>query len=266
MFLEESAFICPLCKQKLFKVNNSLKCLGSHSFDFAKQGYVNLLMSNASGKRHGDDRLMVEARSRFLNKGYYDALRQTASTILGADNIVLDAGCGEGYYTSALGANPALKMFGFDISREMVRLAAKRGNGTYFVANMASIPVADASMDYAIHLFAPFQERSFSQALRPGGHLFTVVPGRFHLWELKQTLYETPYENDEMLPATDQLVPVSCHKVSARICLASQEDIQAVFRMILYYFRTYASDKEKLLSLERLETQIEFVIGEYRKP
>ena len=59
---------------------------------------------------------------------------------------------------------------------------------------------------------------------------------------------------------------VSGHKVRGKILLADREDIQAVFRMTPYYFRTSEKDKEKLLSLDKLETQIEFVIGEYRKP
>lgn len=157
-------------------------------------------------------------------------------------------------------------MYGFDISREMVRLAAKRGNGTYFVANMAAIPVEDASMDYAVHLFAPFNEDSFLRTLKPGGMLYTVVPGRHHLWGLKRELYSTPYENDEQLPKTSTLQLVHTQKVSAKILLASQEDIQAVFRMTPYYFHTSETDKEKLRSLVCLETDVEFVIGAYVKP
>lgn len=179
---------------------------------------------------------------------------------------LLDICCGEGYYTSAIGKNTNLSVYGFDISREMVRLAAKRGSGTYFVANMASIPVADGSMDYCIHLFAPFNETAFSRTLRSGGRLFTVVPGRYHLWGLKQALYDTPYENDEKLPATETLQLVSTHKVSAEVTLRSAEDIQAVFRMTPYYFHTSMKDKEKIADLEQLTTPVEFLIAEYVKP
>ena len=259
--------ICPVCAKPLKKEACRYLCENGHSFDAAKEGYVNLLRTNKSGDLMGDDKLSARSRRDFLNKGYYSALKDALCEIFAdKQGNVLDICCGEGYYTSALGQNTSLKMFGFDISREMVRLAAKRGNGTYFVANMAAIPVADASMDHAIHLFAPFQEKSFSRVLKPGGYLYSVVPGRFHLWELKQTLYDTPYENDEQLPETEQLKLVATHKVCARICLESQEDIQAVFRMTPYYFRTSEADKKKLLQKHTLETQIEFVIGVYQKP
>ena len=259
--------ICHVCGKPLIKDGNRYCCQQGHSYDIAKEGYVNLLRTSKSGDLMGDDKLSARSRRDFLNKGYYSILKDELCRIFAdKQGNVLDICCGEGYYTSALGNNPNLNVFGFDLSREMVRLAAKRGFGTYFVANMASIPVAQGSMDYSIHLFAPFQERSFANVLKSGGSLFTVVPGRYHLWELKQVLYENPYENDEKLPVTEKLVMVSAHKVRGKILLADREDIQAVFRMTPYYFRTSEKDKEKLLSLDKLETQIEFVIGEYRKP
>ncbi len=258
--------ICPVCGKALTFLERTARCENGHSFDIAKEGYVNLLRSNRAGDLIGDDKLSARARRDFLNKGYYAVLQKTLCEIFaGKEGRLLDICCGEGYYTSALGANPGLQVYGFDISREMVRLAAKRGNGTYFVANMAAIPVAQESMDYATHLFAPFNEEAFCRVLKPGGCLYTVVPGQKHLWGLKQALYETPYENDEKLPETKYLRLISTKKVSDTITLASQGDIQAVFRMTPYYFHTSAVDKAKLEGLEKLETPVEFLIAAYKK-
>lgn len=258
--------ICPVCGQALQKYERTLRCEHNHSFDVAKEDYVNLLRASKNGDLIGDDKFSARSRRDFLNKGYYAPLKDELCRIFAdRQGAVLDICCGEGYYTAALGENKHLQVFGFDISREMVRLAAKRGNGTYFVANMAAIPMADGSMDHCIHLFAPFNEREFARVLKPGGRLLTVVPGRFHLWGLKQALYDTPYENDEKLPETQLLQLTLIRKVSARITLASQEDIQAVFRMTPYYFHTSEKDKQKLSGLSVLETDIEFVIAEYEK-
>ncbi len=258
--------ICPVCGEQLNQHACVLRCARGHSFDLAKEGYVNLLRSGKSGDLIGDDKFSARSRRDFLNKGYYRALKDELCRIFAdKQGSVLDICCGEGYYTSALGENSNLQVYGFDISREMVRLAAKRGNGRYFVANMASIPIADETMDYAVHLFAPFQEESFARVLKPGGIFYTVVPGRFHLWGLKQALYDTPYENDEKLPHTDLLRHISTVKVSANIVLSSQEDIHAVFRMTPYYFHTSEKDKLKLASLDQLQTQVEFVIAAYEK-
>ena len=259
--------ICPVCGKPLEFHQSVARCDGGHCFDIAREGYVNLLRSSKSGDLIGDDKASARCRRDFLNKGYYRSLQNALCDMFAQrQGSVLDICCGEGYYTSALGENTNLQLFGFDISREMVRLAAKRGNCRYFVANLASIPVADGSMDYATHLFAPFQEASFARVLRSGGRLITVIPGRKHLFGLKQALYDTPYENDEQLPSTEELRLIRTMKVSDTILLCSQEDIQAVFRMTPYYFHTSAIDKEKLTVLTELETPVEFLIAEYEKP
>jgi 23S rRNA (guanine745-N1)-methyltransferase len=147
----------------------------------------------------------------------------------------------------------------------MVRLAAKRGAVICFVANMASIPVADGSFDYATHLFAPFNEKEFARVLKSGGKLYTVIPGSHHLWGLKQAVYDTPYLNDEKLPETQILKLESVKKVTANIRLETPEDIEAVFRMTPYYFHTSEADKQKLLTYQQLDTPIAFVIGCYTK-
>lgn len=258
--------ICPVCGEKLTVSDKTMRCSNGHSFDIAKEGYVNLLRSSKNGDFIGDDKISARMRRDFLGKGYYSVLKDELCCFFSEKRgCVLDICCGEGYYTSALGENSNLNIYGFDISREMVRLAAKRGRGTYFVANMANIPIAEGSMDYCIHLFAPFNEAAFAKVLKDGGRLYTVIPGRFHLWGLKQAVYDTPYENDEILPQTQQLRLITQRKVTAQITLKCQEDIQAVFRMTPYFFHTSQRDKDKLLGLDALETSIEFVIGEYEK-
>lgn len=259
--------ICPVCGKPLEYERTAARCGSGHSFDVAREGYVNLLRSSKSGDLIGDDKASARCRRDFLNKGYYSVLKDTlCQRFENRQGSVLDICCGEGYYSSALAQNSDLTVYGFDISREMVRLAAKRGGCRFFVANMASIPIADESMDYAVHLFAPFQEASFARVLRPGGRLVTVIPGSRHLWGLKQALYDTPYENDEQLPKTTVLNLVNVTKVTDDIILDAQEDIQAVFRMTPYYFHTSVKDKEKLHTLSELKTSVEFLLAEFEKP
>lgn len=258
--------ICPVCRKPLSRQERCWCCELGHSFDLAKEGYVNLLRTNKAGDKMGDDKLSARCRRDFLNKGYYAPLKNALQEIFrDKQGSVLDICCGEGYYTSSLAENPNLQVYGFDLAKEMIRLGAKRGGATYFVANLADIPVADASFDYAIHLFAPFQEAEFLRILKPGGKLYTVIPGSKHLWGLKQTLYDTPYLNDEQLPQTMELVLKSIRKVCDSITLVSPEDIDAVFRMTPYYFHTSLKDKEKLTGLSQLDTPIEFMIVEYEK-
>ena len=259
---------CPVCGQSFQLNSRSLRCPAGHCFDLAKERYVNLLTGSRPGDATGDSKEAARSRRDFLNRGYYAPLREDLTArFADRTGTLLDLCCGEGYYTAALGTLPGLRVCGFDLAREMVRLAAKRNADlTLFVANLARIPVPDESFDWATLLFAPFQEKELVRVLKPGGRLTLVVPGRRHLYGLKQAVYDRPYENDEALPAAASLRLLDTEKLSARITLQGQADIQAVFRMTPYYYRSSPADAAKLEGLSALDTEIEFVIAEYEKP
>lgn len=261
------ALICPVCRKPLVPGGAALRCPTGHSFDRAREGYVNLLLGSKPGDRTGDAREMALARRAFLEKGYYACLRRALEGYLAqqlpVDATALDICCGEGYYTGALAQNGA-QVFAFDLSREMVRLAAKRREALCFVANLSAIPLADESVDAAIHLFAPFHDVEFSRILRPGGFLITVVPGRRHLFGMKEVLYEKPYENDEAPPLCPSLRIAETLRVSETLTLG-REDIAAVLGMTPYGVHSLRERQQELLRLPQLTTQVEFVLYVLRK-
>lgn len=157
-----SFFSCPVCGCPL-EGEKTFRCQNNHSFDKNKHGYLNLLLSNASsGKRHGDDKLMVVSRSEFLEQGFYAPVREAVTQALMAhgrtEMRVLDAGCGEGWYTAHFAR--ALEAFapevaGVDISKDALRCAAKRGLSHLAVASTAKLPLADASCHCVLNIFSP---------------------------------------------------------------------------------------------------------------
>ena len=262
--------VCPVCGEGLERLGGALQCPKRHSFDLAKEGYVNLLAGrHKSGDTLGDSRDMARSRHTFLERGYFSALAEEMGrqmkALTGDDPAVLDICCGEGYYAQAVAAAKPCRLLGFDLSKEMARLAAKRKipNALFFVANLAAIPLPDASVDFAMHLFAPFHAEEFSRVLKPEGTLISVVPGRDHLFSLKEAVYDAPYRNDEEAPNGGRLRLLERTRVKQTILLQSGEDIRALFSMTPYAYRTSKEDRGKLDRLETLETEVDFVLLRY---
>ena len=202
-----SIFCCPICGGPLERGPSAYSCPAGHSFDLAREGYVHLLPANRMhSKMPGDDKGMAAARWAFLSKDYYAPLRDALCSIALANTgpapSVLDTGCGEGYYTSGVyqalrRAGRSVTLAGTDISKAILRRAAKREKDVEFaVASSYHLPVADRSIDLLLNCFSPLALEEFRRALRPGGTFLYVVPSEKHLWELKQVLYDHPYPNE----------------------------------------------------------------------
>lgn len=102
-----SVWKCPVCGSFMQHRGKSWSCAQGHNFDMAKSGYVNLLPVNRKhAKNPGDNAVMMRARKNFLDAGHYalllQALEQAAVRYGRAGGVLLDAGCGEGYYTEGV--------------------------------------------------------------------------------------------------------------------------------------------------------------------
>lgn len=271
----KSVFSCPVCRGALEYDERTYRCAENHCFDRAKSGYVNLLTSDRMhSKLPGDNKLMVRARRDFLNKGYYSVLARELCRL--ADKYsekyfrIIDAGCGEGYYTEQIVASLAEKKVsagGIDISKNAADFAAKSGkNGVeYAAASVFHIPVGDNCADLLLSVFSPLCIEEFKRVLKQDGFLFMVIPDRKHLWELKSIIYEKPYENQVKDYSLDGLELVEAVDIPAEmIRLESREDIANLFTMTPYYYNTKPEDRQKLDNIDTLETTIEFKILIYR--
>lgn len=266
-------FICPICRTPLKKDLNLLKCRNNHCFDLSKTGYVNLLTGSGK-KNHGDDKLMVKARHDFLSKDYYkplrDKLQEEVSEIAVSGNILLDSGCGEGYYTSAfvdaLREKNDCEIFGIDLSKEALKLAAKSCPTASFAAASAyCLPFQDESFDILTSVFSPLALEEFQRVLKKGGIFITVIPLENHLFSLKKAIYDTPYKNRPESAKLEGFELVSSSEVKREITLTSQDDISNLFKMTPYYYKTSAKDQKKLNGIDKLDVETEFMILTYKK-
>ena len=188
---------CPVCKDVLVFSQKSAACEKGHSFDIAKEGYLNLLLR--TGKVpvvQGDTLEMLKARRGFLEKGYYDDLVTNLRSLIEkhaqespkAAYDILDVGCGEGYYLGSLLEKqvvPGARYYGTDISKPAIALAAKKyPKALFFVADTNTfLPFADGSIDILLNIFAPRNAGEFDRVLESGDAPSKIVEER----GLKQT-------------------------------------------------------------------------------
>jgi 23S rRNA (guanine745-N1)-methyltransferase len=225
---------------------------------------------------------MLAARRTILEAGFFrklsDALTRKALELAkqlqngdGASFTLLDAGCGEGYYLECVEAELRSheiehQLYGIDISRDAVAMAAKAGTGIHYaVASSRQLPVRSASVDCIFQIFAPHSDSEFDRVLRDDGKLITVIPGKHHLYGLKERLYEKPYFNDEAEHPYPSFKVLEKQRIQYELVLADPSAILDLVMMTPYYWRTEPAMLDKLKEQRELRTPLEFVVTVYGK-
>lgn len=260
-------FICPICGLKLNNAGNKYICSKNHSFDIARQGYINLLpVSGKKSKNPGDNEIMSIARKDFLDGGYYAPLKDRILEILDENGIktVVDSGCSEGYYTKSM-ATKVEKVYAFDISKYAVKIAsAEDKKSKYFVASAFNIPLRDCSADCITKIFAPDSPKEFSRILKTDGKLIEIIPAEKHLLELKQKLYENVYLN-KVEKAEKEGFSLEKEELLTYAFTPDSKKRQSLFKMTPYYYKTNPERQEKLMSEDEFSITAEFIIRMYKK-
>ena len=270
----ESLFCCPICGKGLGREPGRYSCPRGHSFDLAKEGYVNLLPANRQhSKAPGDDREMAAARTRFLEGGWYGPLRETLCALVEKyvpqAPALLDAGCGEGWYTAALAETVAAmggRTAGVDLSKPAVKKAARRlPGGEFAVASVYHLPLGDGSVDVLTDCFSPLAAKEFYRVLKPGGIFLYVVPAPRHLWELKSLLYEHPYENEDRREEYPGFRYLDILPVETVFTLPTPQAIGDLYRMTPYFWKTPRQGARRLERLEELTVTGQFRIHLFQR-
>lgn len=266
---------CPICHELLSTRGSGAACVNNHQFDRARQGYLNLLASNKKrSKQPGDDQTMVAARTRFLNHGYYQAVVQALLDGLRsfdcAEQCILDAGCGEGFYTSAIKAQlTGSEVCGVDISKQAVVAASKRSKEvTWLVASVSELPIMAQQIDAIVSIFSRCHWPEFSRVLKPGGHIVTLTPTENHLMALRQVIYDQvrPYPKDKHLqdlPAG--LRVLHSHTLSQAMLLDNNQAIMDLLTMTPHYWHINERQKAQLRQLEQLACALEMQVSVIHK-
>jgi 23S rRNA (guanine745-N1)-methyltransferase len=178
------------CHLALTREQSRLVCPRGHSFDVARSGYINLLPpQDRRSKQPGDSGMAVAGRRRLHDRGVTEPLLRAIAEVAGAspDDIVLDAGCGDGYYLGTLNRQTGFDAHGVDISIPAVESAARRyPECEWIVANADRfVPYADSSFSIVLSITARMNSGEFRRVLRDGGRLLVALPGPEDLMELR---------------------------------------------------------------------------------
>jgi len=263
-------YLCPICQQALSLTGASYTCASHHSFDQAKEGYVNLLpVQYKHSKDPGDNKAMVNARRAFLNKGFYQPLIEKMVSLyqeFGDPNqAVFDAGCGEGYYTHQhkLATNT---VYGIDIAKNAVRIAAKRYKECFFsVGTLSQLPFSDDFFSWVISIYAPILEAEFSRVLKTGGYLVTVTPAENHLYELKELIYRDAKKHDTSKTPVKSLTLCNEQRINYTMNFDNSDDLINLLAMTPFAFKTSDNLLAQLKAMDTFNCQADFLIRLYKK-
>lgn len=180
---------CPLCGGAFSRKENSLVCDKRHTYDIARQGHVNFVPGQ---KEMFYKKELFESRARVFEAGVYapvvKALSEAVDRYVPKENpVLLDAGCGEGYYTKAVCPGRAMTRIGFDLSKDAVKLAAKGPKtAMFFAADLKNIPMQDHGVDVLLDIFTPANYAEFARVLAPEGLVMKLAPRSGYLKELRR--------------------------------------------------------------------------------
>lgn len=205
-------FRCPSCHGEMRLCQPaSLVCAFGHCYDLSRAGYANFAPHQKPTRY---TREQFESRRAVFERGCYEPLAEAILPLVQESRRgprpprILDAGCGEGYYTRFLrtGLEEA-ELYAFDNAKEAVAMAARACRDVrWFVADLTNIPLRSGSMDVLLSLFTPSNYAEFGRLLGDGGRVIKVIPGEGYLRELRTLIWpEQGRDSYSARPVADHL-------------------------------------------------------------
>lgn len=206
------SLLCPVCQAPMLNKELALICENRHSFDIARQGYVNLL--NQPSPAHYDTELFhsrnqVITESLFFNLLHNEMLKIILNKESNLSLTILDAGCGEGSHLAemqSLMLKSAVEIdtaVGVDISKEGILEAAKSyQDQIWLVADLAKMPFKESTFDVILNILSPANYREFTRVLKSDGLIIKVIPRQGYLKELRESAVQEDslsYSNEKIV-------------------------------------------------------------------
>lgn len=270
--------ICPICKKVLIEQDNQLCCDNNHSYDVARQGYINLLpVQHKKSKDPGDSKEMISARQQFLETGAYlpvaEKLNKIVLELLSGNKMIsiLDAGCGEGFYLDLCYKKCKLqypeiefRFLGLDISKPAIMASAKRNkNITWVVGTNKAPPVVPHTFDIVFCMFGFCDLDIISKVLKPDGKVILVDAGSDHLLELRLILYPHIKESrSKVIPSGFNLINEDSVKYIVKL---NKDQITNLLVMTPHLYRASKIGKEQAMKLQQINLTVDVMFRVLQK-
>ena len=277
-------FICPLDGLPLALNGLTFTCAKLHSFDVSAAGYVNLLPVQFKASRDpGDSKSMVAARRRVLDAGPFDPLAEAVCSVVWqraqerADEklLLIDAGCGDGFYTARFAAllrsalpNAQTLVLGIDISKWAVMAAAKRYKELgWAVASNKRLPVPQGAVSLITSLFGFATWPDWANVQTPGQEVIVVDAGMRHLIELKEIIYPTlrlydPPAHEEAF--SSNYTQVKEDRISYQRAMPGPDLLSDLLEMTPHGHKSTFAARETVRALSCLNLSFDVVIRVFR--
>jgi len=268
----EGAFCCSICQNDMtFQKGASLVCMKGHCFDLSKYGYINFLQKQTKTPYNKE---LFESRRRVFEAGFYDdvinkiedLIKQHASK---SNGRLLDAGCGEGFFTNRLADDLGYQVFAADIEKEAIKIGARAGSSAkFFVGDLAKLPLQTSIVDVIVNIFSPASYEEFHRVLTEDGLVIKVVPNEHYLVELregaKDQLSGERYSNHQVINLFETNLQALYHqRLTYTLPLTAEQrsDFMAMTPMMFHVDRT----KVDLDAIQTITIDVDVLVGKVKR-
>lgn len=264
---------CPICGNSLSVAEQkSLICTQKHTFDLAKQGYVNL--STKQVHTHYGKTLFEARRKIIVDQGFFNPLIHILSEQIGkqlnlpTDISIVDLGCGEGSHLAKIchmlvhDTSRSVTGCGIDIAKEGIQLAAKYySEQIWLVGDLAQTPFNEHQFDLILNILSPSNYQTFDQMVKPGGYVIKVIPGSGYLRELRSSIYEhdkAHYSNTDTRTLFIEHFPNTITQKIHYVAHLNREGIHDLIRMTPLAWNVSEEKRTQWLEKESTDITCEF--------
>lgn len=262
----QSLFACPICgNDMIIRDDGNVSCYQKHSFDIAKQGYINFMTKPAHSMYSKN---LFESRQTIICSGLYDRVQTKIAQLIGNEaETILDTGCGEGSHLVRIceSVEQDIVGVGIDISKEGIVAASKfYENKIWCVGDLAKSPFRKETFDIILNFLSPANYEEFKRVLKPNGKVIKVVPQSGYLKEMRTKAFaDSEKENYSNEQTVERFKEQFSNVVQERITYTAPLEQRLVPKLLEMTPLGWHIEDEGSIFIDEITIDLDLLVGEY---